>query len=184
MFNDKRSKKVVFVSHCILNQNTKLDACAHYPGAIREMAEVIFGADIGIIQMPCPEFLYLGLDREADYGTRPTVEFEDTRIAGRMTEEKARCLCKLIIEDMMHQMMEYREFGFDIAGLVGINGSPTCGVETTWYDGEEHDGPGVFINMLSEELEKNNLHIKMVGIKALDPQEAVLKTKRLLLTDC
>ena len=26
MFNDKRSKKVVFVSHCILNQNTKLDA--------------------------------------------------------------------------------------------------------------------------------------------------------------
>lgn len=33
MFDDKRGKKLILVSHCILNQNAKLDECAHYPGA-------------------------------------------------------------------------------------------------------------------------------------------------------
>ena len=183
MFTDQRSKEVVFVSHCILNQNTKLDACAHYPGTIKETAEVLIDADIGIIQMPCPEFLYLGLDREVDDGTNPSVEAEDTRIAGRMTEEKSQCLCKKIIDDIIYQMMEYRKYDFEIVGLVGINGSPTCGVETTWYEGREHEGPGVFIKMLRAELRQRKIDLKMVGIKAMDAKEAVFKIRKLLQID-
>jgi predicted secreted protein len=180
LFNDKRSKKVVFVSHCILNQNPKLDACAHYPGTIKETAEVLLGADIGIVQMPCPEFLYLGLDRGVDYGTNPSVESEDTRIAVCMNEEKSKCLCTNLVHDIVYQIEEYQKFGFNIVGLIGINGSPTCGVETTWYGGGEHQEPGIFIKMLGKELKKKSINIKMVGIKAMDAKEAVTKTKKLL----
>jgi hypothetical protein len=41
MFNDKRSKRVLLVAHCVLNQNARLDRCAHYPGAIREVAVLL-----------------------------------------------------------------------------------------------------------------------------------------------
>ena len=38
MFNDARSRRIMLVAHCLLNQNAKLDRCAFYPGAIREAA--------------------------------------------------------------------------------------------------------------------------------------------------
>ncbi|AJQ26160.1 hypothetical protein JBW_00808 [Pelosinus fermentans JBW45] len=38
--------------------------------------------------MPCPELLYLGLDREVDPRMSRTVESEDTRVAKRMKEAK------------------------------------------------------------------------------------------------
>jgi predicted secreted protein len=180
MFKDKRSKKVVFVSHCILNQNAKLADCAHYPGTITETAEVLLNANVGIIQMPCPEFLYLGLDRKVDYGTNPSVESEDTRIARCMNEEKSKCLCRNLINDILCQIEEYQKFDFDIVGFIGINASPTCGVETTWYESREHEGPGIFVKMLTEELKKKSIPLNMVGIKATDAKEAVLKTRRLL----
>jgi hypothetical protein len=41
VFTDSRSKKVVFVAHCVLNQNAKIDRCARYPGAMRELAEYL-----------------------------------------------------------------------------------------------------------------------------------------------
>ena len=176
----KEAKKVVFVCHCIFNQNTKLDACAHYPGTIKETAEVLFGADVGIIQIPCPEFLYLGLDRQVEQGKHHSVESEDTWIASRMEEADARNLCKNIIADIVYQMIQYHKNGFEVIGLIGINGSPTCGVETTWYEGAEHEGPGIFIKMFTEECKKNNISLKMIGIKAKDPQEAISKTKKLL----
>jgi predicted secreted protein len=63
MFNDKRSKKIILVSHCILNQNTKLDECTHFPGPVWDVVKLLADRGYGIIQIPCPELLLLGLDR-------------------------------------------------------------------------------------------------------------------------
>ena len=52
MFSDSRSKKVILVSHCILNQNAKIDRCAVYPGAIKEAAQLLIESGTGILQMP------------------------------------------------------------------------------------------------------------------------------------
>lgn len=181
MFNDKRSKKVILVAHCILNQNTKLDKCAHYPGTIREVAEILISRNIGIIQLPCPEMLYLGLDRETDKSTNSTVESEDTRISKRMLEEKSQSLCKKIIEDILYQIEEYHDYNFEIVGLIGINGSPTCGVDTSWSEDKEINGSGIFIKLLSKELQKRNITVKMTGIKAYDAEQAVKAVTEILL---
>jgi predicted secreted protein len=81
VFEDRRSKRVVLVAHCVLNQNVKLDACAHYPGAIEELAAELVRRGLGIVQLPCPELACLGLDRQKEPDSRPSVSSEDTRIA-------------------------------------------------------------------------------------------------------
>lgn len=166
MFDDKRSKKVLLVAHCILNQNAKIDRCAHYPGIVKEVTEFLIDAGIGLVQMPCPELLFLGLDRQADRAIPATIETEDTRVAARMVESQA--LCRRLAGDLVFQVEEYRKNGFQIVGVVGINGSPTCGVETNWSDGEEAQGPGVFIRVLKEELDRHGIDLPMRGIKVYE----------------
>jgi predicted secreted protein len=180
LYDDKRSKEVLLVAHCFLNQNAKLDECAYYPGVIREASEVLIHSDIGILQMPCPELLCLGLDRQVEKGTKPTVEDEDTRIANRLAEEESQSILQRIVDDLIYQIQEYRENGFTIRGIVGMNGSPSCGVELTWADDEEKQGPGAFIHILKEKLRQHGWDIPMKGIKAYEPEEAVSVVKSLL----
>jgi len=180
MFRDARSKRVLLVAHCVLNQNAKLDRCAHYPGVVSGVTQLLVNAGIGLLQMPCPELMCLGLGRHAEQGTTATVEAEDTRIAERMSQADARSICQRLVEDLVYQVREYRQHGFEIAGLVGVNGSPSCGVETTWCDDQEHAGPGTFIEMLQAEFECGGVPIPMRGIKAYQPDRALSAVTELL----
>jgi hypothetical protein len=49
MFDDKRSKKVILIAHCILNQNAKINHCAHYPGVIKRVAQILIDAGISFL---------------------------------------------------------------------------------------------------------------------------------------
>jgi predicted secreted protein len=180
MFDDKRSKKIILVAHCLLNQNAKIDRCAHYPGVIREATGEIVESGVGVVQMPCPELLCLGLEREADKKTWPSVGAEDTRIAIRMKEPRNRAVCRRIVKDLVYQIEEYRKNGFEILGVVGINGSPTCAVERTWAEDHEQEGPGVFIGLLGEELRRKSFSLPMKGIRAAEPKKSVAAVRELL----
>ena len=180
MFEDKRSKRVLLVAHCVLNQNVKIDRCAHYPGMIEQVSQVLIDAGVGLIQMPCPELLYLGLDRQVDKRAPATIESEDTRVARRMTEDTGKALCREIASNLIYQVEEYRKNGFEIIGIVGINGSPTCGVETTWSNNQEEQGAGVFLLVFREELDRRNIFLPMKGIKAYEPQNAIAAVLELL----
>ena len=179
MFADKRSKKVLLVAHCVLNQNAKIDRCAHYPGAIEEVVQALVESGVGIIQMPCPELLCLGLDRQVERGAPATVESEDTRVAWRMAEDRSKALCRKIAEDLVYQVEEYRQNGFAVVGVLGVNGSPTCGVETGWFDNREVQDSGIFILALSEECLRKDITLSMRGIKANEPQEAIVAVMEL-----
>lgn len=180
MFDDKRSKKVLLIAHCILNQNAKIDQCAYYPGVIREVSQTLMDSGVGILQMPCPELLCLGLDRQVEPGLQPSVESEDTRVAQRMSEDQARNICRQIAVDLVYQLVEYQKNEFTLVGAIGINGSPTCGVETTWINDQETQGSGVFIQILDEECQKRGFSLAMRGIKAYEPQRATATVVTLL----
>ena len=169
----------MLVAHCVLNQNAKIDQCARYPGAMLELTGFLAESGLGIVQMPCPELMYLGLDRQANAGPAATVESEDTRVAFRMREGAAHAICNRLVENLAYQVQEYKKNGFEVAGIIGINGSPTCGVETNWYDGKEAPGPGVFIRALHKRLARDGVLVPIRGVKAADPQDAVAAAKQL-----
>ena len=177
MFTDQRSRRVIFVAHCILNQNAKIDRCAHYPGAMRELAEFLVASGAGIVQMPCPELMCLGLDRQAVDAPDVTIESEDSRVALRMRDDEPHALCRRLAVDVLYQIGEYRRHGFEVAGILGINGSPTCGVETNWFEGEEAAGPGVFVREL---VTHEGGAVPVRGVKARDPEGAVAAARALL----
>lgn len=90
MFADGRSKKVVFIAHCILNQNSISDGTAVFPAAFKEVIKILLDADIGIVQMPCPELCCLGLNRGNNNGADDPVVIENTRIRKEMQKDEAQ----------------------------------------------------------------------------------------------
>jgi len=52
---DERGKKVVFVSHCLLNENTRYLGGAFRKAGVDEIIMELQRQGIGIVQMKCPE---------------------------------------------------------------------------------------------------------------------------------
>jgi predicted secreted protein len=180
LFTDARSKSVLFVAHCILNQNSISDGTATYPASVKEIVELVCASHVGIVQMPCPELLCLGLDRgNADGSAHPVVE-ENTRIRKMMGRRPAAAKLRPLVRQLVFQIAEYRKYGFDVRGIVGINRSPSCGMDTTSDNNQEVEGEGIFIEALRHELEKNGTTVDMVGIKAFEPEKAVAAARDLI----
>lgn len=168
MFTDVRSKKVVFVAHCLLNQNSISDGTAVHPAAFKDIVNLFLDNNIGIVQLPCPELCCLGLDRGNVYGADSPVTVENTRIRREMEKEYAQTKLKTLVDYTMLQIDEYTKHGFEIKGIIGANRSPNCGVESTSDNDIEINGLGVFMDALYKEISSRGLEIKMTGIKGSD----------------
>lgn len=178
MFQDGRSQKVAFLAHCLLNQNAISDGTAVRPAGFPEMLSYLLEHGVGIVQLPCPELLCLGLDRGDPQGAERPVVVENTRIRRAMAQaEPSRRLARLVA-DTMAQLLEYRRYGFQVVGILGANRSPCCGVDTTSQDDQEVPGMGVFLEALSRRLEEVGWKIPMVGFRGTD--DAVETVQRLL----
>jgi len=138
----ERSKKVIFASHCILNQNTVVPPLARARGPYRDIVDTIFDYGIGIHQLPCPEFRHLGLGRKPmDKEEYDTAEY--------------RKLCKDISRDAVNMMKEYLDNGYEILGLIGINNSPTCSIV-----GEK----GILMEELLYLCKEENIELKLIDV--------------------
>jgi len=180
MFSDARSKKIVFVSHCVLNQNSISDATADYPGTNEAVLKLLMESKAGIIQMPCPELLCLGLDRGDVHGGDREVVVENTRIRRNLEKPDSTEMINGLVKQIVFQAEEYIKNGFTILGIIGINRSPSCGVNTTSKNNQEVEGQGVFLEALGKELEKKNIKINMVGIKTSEMDKAIESVQELL----
>jgi predicted secreted protein len=184
MFTDARSKTLLFVAHCVLNQNSISDGTASYPGSMKEIMEIVCAShEIGVVQLPCPELLCLGLDRgNPDGGSCPVVE-ENTRIRRVMSQRPAMNRLRQLVRETSFQISEYRKHGFEVRGIIGINRSPSCGVESTSKNNREVAGEGVFIAELRKELEKLHVDVKIVGINSYEPARAAQTIRELIGTN-
>jgi len=183
MFTDSRSKKVVLVAHCILNQNSISDGTADFSGTFEEILNIIIESEVGVLQMPCPELLCLGLDRDDLHGAKREVTVENTRIRRALKEESTYKEIELLAEQVIFQLEEYLKNDFIVKGIIGVNRSPSCGVETTSMNNEEVHGMGVFINRLEERLNEKEIAIEMIGVKTSEVDKSVEKVKKLLKYD-
>ena len=175
MFTDGRSRKVVFVAHCLLNQNAISDRTAVSPAAFRDVVDFFLERDVGIVQMPCPELCCLGLDRGDPAGGTREVTVENTRIRAAMADPGPHEMLMRLADLVLLQIREYHKHGFQILGIVGANRSPNCGVDTTSADNQELPGRGLFMEELERRLTARGLSLPMVGLKASDNVPAKLQ---------
>jgi predicted secreted protein len=122
--------------------------------------------ELGIIQMPCPELMALGLGRDRDVPPLDTI-----REALELPEAHQRLAP--LIDDIVHQIKEYQFQGFEVVGVLGKNGSPACGVETTSLPDGQAPGEGVFIELLGKRLQAEGLDIGIKGIDDFRQEEAI-----------
>jgi predicted secreted protein len=160
-FNDGRGMKVVLVAHCILNQNARLARCAECPCAVTELVQGLLARQIGLIQMPCPELMLLGLDRERIH------------IRSGLDTFPARAALRAMARDLVHQIRQYQACGIQVLGVLGKNNSPSCGVETSWFGLAAGPGMGVFIEELKAELASQGVHAPMAGTLDAEPEKAL-----------
>ena len=180
MFDDKRSKKLVLVAHCVLNQNSISDGTADFPGANKKIINLLLQHNVGILQMPCPELLCLGLDRGNIKGADQEIIVENTRIRKLLNDPSAKQTIKMLVELLVYQIKEYLLQGFKILCIIGINRSPSCGVNTTSKNNKEVKGKGVFIEALVKELELRSIFIDLIGIQASDIKNSLIKIQEVI----
>ncbi len=157
------------VCHCILNVNSKIQGLAFYPGAVEKLVKKYLASGTGMIQLPCPELTVLGLKR---WGM--TRDQYDTPFYRRH--------CAAVLTPYVDQITDYIHNGYRIEAVVGVDGSPSCGVHRTCkgYGGgmigrepiprlEEIEGPGVFIRTLADMLKAQGLSIPFEAIRENDP---------------
>jgi predicted secreted protein len=163
--NDKRSMKIVVASHCVLNQNAKLEGIAGWPGAIKEVADLILSSGAGILQMPCPEMIYEGIGR-----FDKSVEQYDC--------PAFRDLCQKITIEIVDQIENYMQWGYTVSAILAIDGSPSCGFNLTqsapewrglvagmqWQKVRYEHRAGILMKYLSAELKLRQLDIPILGI--------------------
>ena len=166
MFTDGRSKRVLFVAHCLLNQNAISDGTADYPACHADIVRMLLDAQVGIVQMNCPELCCLGLDRGDMHGAERAVVVENTRIRHQMQQPPAVDRLQVLVKQVLLQIAEYEAHGFTVCGIVGMNRSPCCGVDTTSDRDQEIAGQGVFIAAIRAGLRAAGYSIPIVGIKA------------------
>jgi predicted secreted protein len=123
-FEDQRSMKIVFVSHCIINCNNKFPGYADVSGAYNDFIIPILRAGIGLFQMPCMEMLGWG-----GVG-RKHIEFDldHNRLDQDWIGEYPK-LCATWACWTADRFQDYVENGYQILGIIHVGDSPTCGLD-------------------------------------------------------
>lgn len=132
---DKRSKQVIFVSHCILNENARYLGGACRAGCIAEIAQACIEQGYGIVQMPCPEqHAWGGILKPyllMAYGSRHTLLYRLRGLLLPIFIWYTRRVYRKLARATAAQIRDYRDSGFSAVSIVGIDGSPSCGVTKT-----------------------------------------------------
>jgi predicted secreted protein len=176
---DQRSGRVIFLSHCFLNQNAKVRGIAKYPGVHKPLIDLLTQHDVGIFQMPCPEMSYLGPMR---WGY----------VKDQYNTPMFRRHCEKIAQQVLDQAVEYRRAHYELVSFIMVDGSPVCGLNRTaqpiqetdqwggmvWYIPEQHFAPerGVFCEILQAMIQKQGLSdIPFVGLPEVDEAGSLVK---------
>ena len=136
-----RNKKLIIVSHCILNQNSVVEPLARAKGPF-PIAKIFLDMSVGVLQLPCPEFKFLGPKRSP-----MSKEEYDTK--------KYRELCKNLFVPILEDIKKYISAGYDIKGIIGINESPTCSIT---------GNRGIFMEEIFKLLEKEEIFIDYLEV--------------------
>lgn len=175
-------KKILYVSHCLLNTATKvvMDNVAEISAEEELRRKFILEAiakGIQLIQIPCPEFTMYGAKR---WG----------HVSDQFDNPFFRTHCRNLLKPVMLELQEYLSHPerFEVLGFVGIDGSPSCGVKYTFcgpWGGSMskredwlkvidmcrlEEKSGVFYQVLREMLDEVGIDLPFYGLYASEAE--------------
>lgn len=204
---DDRGKKVIFAAHCILNQNSRYLGGAFRKGCIDELVDHLQKSGVGMIQMKCPEqkawggvlkkYMWLPI------GRKNSLLYKLRGVLTPIFIWRTKRVFQKIAGEVASEIKDYLDSGFEVVGVLGIDGSPSCGVNKTVdvekfvgllagaevdeFDRDQMnlmvkgclaDGSGYFIKALEQALKKKNLSLKFIAhdlIKEMDGAKAAIE---------
>jgi uncharacterized protein YbbK (DUF523 family) len=132
---DERGRRVVFVSHCLLNENTRYLGGAFKVGAVPGVVTGLLEAGVGISQMPCPEQRAWGgvLKRLLlrAYGIKGSPMYPLRRPLLRLFVAYSRVAYARLARGVAREIADYQRSGYEVVGVIGVGSSPSCGVSHT-----------------------------------------------------
>ena len=170
----KRAGKVVLLAHCILNVNAKVDGLATVPAGCTALVSRLLDEGYGIIQLPCMEQLCCGISR---WG----------QVKEQLDFPAFRRRCAQLLEPIVDQTEDFIRNGYRVCGVIGLDGSPSCGVNETCsgrWGGEIGDGygleekiptlhpvsgSGVMMEVLRMQLAERGLSLPFLAVNETDP---------------
>jgi predicted secreted protein len=200
-FADERSKKVMFIAHCLINENTRYMGGAFCRGINKEIIDILNHTDCGIVQMICPERLaWGGIYKKSLYQYHGKAKkkfiFNISALFMPLFMFILNRKMKWIAQYTAEEIQDYITNGMEIEGIIGIKGSPACGV-TACPDLQEYfkwsskidinkvtrkeqneilkkvtkNGSGEYIKFLKRELEKRKLKVAFYEFDLFDEMD-------------
>jgi len=166
-----RSKKVFFISECLLNQNIRAYGVRNMKGegALAPILECLLSIGAGIHSVSCPEIAYEGLQRRA---------------CGKCQycNPRYRAICAEKAREFVARYKMYLEDGYHVGGFICVNGSPSCAIEYCFSGTREGkiNERGVFIEELQRELASQHLRLNFIGIDIWNLDSAIRKIRHAL----
>lgn len=165
-----RKKKMVMVSHCLINVNSKVEGFNPFEAMLKELIDLLHKKGYGIIQLPCPELILMGMRR---WGV----------VKEQLSHPHAIEVMNGLLRPIIQQLEAYRDAGYEVPFVIGVDGSPSCGVSITCksqsWRGElsSLDDPkkllgdltvaeemGIFMELLQKELTKKGLPVEFLAV--------------------
>jgi predicted secreted protein len=115
-----------------------------------------------------------------DQGCYRELLIENSRIRILLENELNLNKIRKYVKDVLYEVSEYKKYGFQILGIIGVNRSPSCGINTTSKGNKEISGYGVFMNELKAVLDKEGIEIPMVGTKTSEVGESVKSVQAMI----
>lgn len=106
-------KKLALISHCVLNSFCELPEASDT--FRKDVINLLTDKKISMMQLPCPELCYQALERES-------ITLEDPK-AGEYEQ-----YCGELLAPVISNLKEYHSHGIEVAGIIGIDTSPSCSV--------------------------------------------------------
>lgn len=174
-----RGKKIILLAHCILNVNSKVIGLAHSTSGLNQFVFKLMENDFGIVQLPCVEQDMCGLRRWGQVQE----QLDHPRYIER---------CRELLHPIVLQIMDFINNNYQVSAVIGLDGSPSCGVNMTCsseeWQGEMEDTstlekkicsikqksePGVMMRVLRDMLLGEGIDIPFYALREENPTEDI-----------
>ena len=156
--HELKEKKVNVIAHCLLNPKTRVKGIkAIDDQAFQNINKIMNEKEEPIIQLPCPEMIYFGINRREN--TKDQFDFPNYRR-----------FCRELFLPYADMIEMFEKDGYHIS-ITGVSKSPSCGALTTSVGGEAGKcssfgntivaGKGIFFEEIENELKRRNVSFEM-----------------------